>query len=148
MTEDIEGNRYNTAIAAAMGAVNDLYKLKTEAFGTHDVWHEALASLAACIAPFAPHTGEELWHLLGHSTSVNHDSWPAFNEKYIATDMVTVAVQVNGKLRGTVAVAADSAEATAVEAANADAKISGYLAEGQIVKTIYVPGKLLNFVIK
>jgi len=147
MTEDIEGNRYNTAIAAAMACVNELYKLKTEAFGQHDVWHEALESMAACIAPFAPHTGEELWHQLGHSSSVNHDSWPEFKKAYLATDTVTVAVQVNGKLRGTVQVAADADETAAVQAAQADAKIAANLESKQVVKTIYVAGKLLNFVV-
>jgi leucyl-tRNA synthetase len=148
MTEDIEGNRYNTAIAAAMTCVNDLYKLKTQAFGQHDVWHEALAALAACVSPFAPHIGEELWHQLGHSTSVHRDTWPKYDEQYLATDTVTVAVQVNGKLRGTIAAPTGSDEAAAVELTQADAKIAGNLAGKQIVKTIYVPGKLLNFVVK
>jgi leucyl-tRNA synthetase len=148
MTEDIEENRYNTAIAAAMTCTNELYKLQTVAFGQHDIWHEALASLAACIAPFAPHTGEELWHQLGHSTSVNHDSWPEFKEEYIATDTVTVAVQVNGKLRGTIQAPADSDKAAATDLAKKDAKITANLDGKQVVKTIYVPGKLLNFVVK
>jgi leucyl-tRNA synthetase len=148
MTEDIEGNRYNTAIAAAMTCVNDLYKFKAQAFGQHDVWHEALAALAACVSPFAPHIGEELWHQLGHSTSVHRDTWPEFDEQYLVTDTITVAVQINGKLRGTIAAPTGSDEAAAVELAQADAKIAGNLAGKQIVKTIYVPGKLLNFVIK
>ncbi|HSX42807.1 MAG TPA: leucine--tRNA ligase [Candidatus Saccharimonadales bacterium] len=148
MTEDIEGNRYNTAIAAAMACVNELYKLKVEAFGQHDVWYEALASLVACVSPFAPHTGEELWHQLGHSTSVNHDSWPEYNDEYLATDTVTVAVQVNGKLRGTVQVAADAGEDIVVFAARNDGKIAANLEGKQVVKTIYIPGKLLNFVVK
>jgi leucyl-tRNA synthetase len=128
--------------------VNDLYKLKTQAFGQHDVWHEALAALAACVSPFAPHIGEELWHQLGHSTSVHRDTWPKYDEQYLATDTVTVAVQVNGKLRGTIAAPTGSDEAAAVELTQADAKIAGNLAGKQIVKTIYVPGKLLNFVVK
>ncbi|HSX05150.1 MAG TPA: leucine--tRNA ligase [Candidatus Saccharimonadales bacterium] len=147
MTEDIEANRYNTAIAASMTCVNELYKLKTEAFGQHDVWHEALASLAACIAPFAPHIGEELWHQLGHSTSVHRDSWPKYDEQYLATDTVTIAVQINGKLRGTIQAPADSNQAKTEELAKADAKVAANIAGKQIVKTVYVPGKLLNFVV-
>jgi leucyl-tRNA synthetase len=127
VTNDIEQNHYNTAIAAAMACVNDLYKLKTEVFGKHEVWEEALNSLVAAIGPFAPHTMEELWHQLGHSTSAQHDSWPKYNEQYLVSDTVTLAVQVNGKLRGTIEVPQNSGEATAAEAAQADAKISGYI---------------------
>jgi leucyl-tRNA synthetase len=148
MTEDIEANRYNTAIAAAMTCVNELYKLKVSGFGKHEVWEEALTGLAACISPFAPHIGEELWHQLGHSTSVHRDSWPKWNDEYLVADTVTVAVQINGKLRGTVAAPADADEAKATELARADAKIAAYLEGATIVKTIYVSGKLLNFVVK
>jgi len=148
MTEDIEENRYNTAIAASMTCVNELYKLKTEAFGQNEVWHEALADLVACTAPFAPHTAEELWHQLGHSTSVHRDSWPKFNESYIAEDAVTIAVQLNGKLRGTLQAPTGSDEAAVVALAQADTKIAANLAGKDIVKTIYVANKLLNFVVR
>ncbi|HSX06672.1 MAG TPA: leucine--tRNA ligase [Candidatus Saccharimonadia bacterium] len=148
MTEDIEANRYNTAIAASMTCVNDLYKLKVEAFGQNDVWHEALMAVVACVAPFAPHTSEDLWHQLGHSTSVHHDTWPKYNDQYLTQDTITLAVQVNGKLRGTIQVPADSNEATAVQQAKADAKIANHLDGKQIVKTIYVANKLLNFVVR
>ncbi|HSX15850.1 MAG TPA: leucine--tRNA ligase [Candidatus Saccharimonadales bacterium] len=148
VTEDLEANRYNTAIAAAMTNVNELYKFKAEAFGQHDVWHEALTSLVACVAPFAPYAAEELWHQLGHSVTVHRDTWPKFDEQYLATDTVTLAVQVNGKLRGTVQVPTGCDEATATEAAKADPKIAANLDGKQIVKAIYVPGKLLNFVVK
>ncbi|HEY4160577.1 MAG TPA: class I tRNA ligase family protein, partial [Candidatus Saccharimonadales bacterium] len=148
ITEDIEANRYNTAIAAAMACTNELYKLKTEAFGTHEVWLEALEALVACTAPFAPHISEELWFQLGHSTSIHRDTWPKWNEEYLVKDTVTVAVQVNGKLRGTVDAPVDADEAKAVNLAEADPKIAGYLDGKQVVKTIYVPAKLLNFVVK
>jgi len=148
MTEDIEANRYNTAIAAAMTYTNELYKQKTKDFGTSDVWQEALAALVACIAPFAPHAAEELWFQLGHSTSVHRDSWPKYDEQYLVGDTVTIAVQVNGKLRGTISAPADSDEAVATEIAKTDSKITSHLDGKRMVKTIYVPGKLLNFVVK
>jgi len=148
MTEDIEANRFNTAIAASMTCVNELYKLKTQAFGQNDVWRGALASLVACIAPFAPFTAEELWHDLGHSTSVHRDSWPKYDAQYVQQDTVTVAVQVNGKLRGTIQVPTGSDQATATNLARAEAKIAGNLEGKEVIKTIYVPGKLLNFVVK
>ena len=148
MTEDIEANRYNTAIAAAMSCTNELYKLKADTFGTHPVWQEALEALTACIAPFAPHIAEELWFQLGHSASVHKDTWPKYDEKYLVEDTVTIAVQVNGKLRGTIQAPTDADEAKIVELAKADPKITGYLDGKQTVKTIYVPAKLLNFVVK
>lgn len=147
MTEDIEQNHYNTAIAAAMTCINDLYRLKTEHFVKHAVWHEALENLVACIAPFAPHASEDLWHQLGHSSSIHHDSWPKHDEKYLAQDIITIAVQVNGRLRGEVEVAAKADKDEVIIAAKADEKVAGYLEGNEIRKTIYVPGKLVNFVI-
>ncbi len=147
VSDDLEANRYNTAIAAAMECTNDLYKLKAVAFGRCDTWQQALAALVACIAPFAPHVAEELWHQLGHSTTVHRDSWPKADERYLLQDTVTIIVQVNGKLRGQIQAAASAQEAEIVDAAKADAKVAGYL-QGQIIrKTVFVPGKLVNFVI-
>ncbi len=147
ITEDLEQNRYNTAIAAAMAGTNDFYKLKTKHFGKSEVWQEALEGLVACVAPFAPHMADELWHQLGHSNSVHHDSWPNYDEKYLAQDQITVAIQVNGKLRGEVEVPADAKEEEVVKAAKANEKASAHLKDATIRKTIYVPGKLVNFVV-
>jgi leucyl-tRNA synthetase len=149
VTQDIEQSHYNTAIAAAMACTNQLYKLKTDNsnFGKHDVWQRALENLVACIAPFAPHTSEELWHQLGHSTTVHKDSWPVHDEKYLVEDTVTVVIQVNGKLRGEVQVASDANEEVVVAAAKTHEKAATYLTDQTIRKTIYVPGKLVNFVV-
>lgn len=147
MTEDIEQNRYNTAIAAAMACTNDLYKLKNTTFGTHPEWHAALESLVACIAPFAPHISEELWHQLGHSVTVHKDTWPTFTEAYLATDTITIAVQVNGKVRSEIEVAADADKDSILTAAKVDPKVVSYLDGQSLKKEIYVPGKLVNFVV-
>ncbi|HET7320603.1 MAG TPA: leucine--tRNA ligase [Candidatus Saccharimonadales bacterium] len=146
MTEDIEHNTYNTAIAAAMTMVNELFKLKAQDLKKNGAWKQALNALVACVAPFAPHIADELWQQLGHETSVQAGSWPMFNEDYIATESVTIAVQVNGKLRGEVQVAAEATEEAVVEVAKANEKVASYLT-GDPKKTIYVPGKLVNFVI-
>lgn len=145
-TIDLEENRYNTAIAAAMQCLNELYKLKEKNFGKNDVWQEAFESITACIAPFAPHIADELWQQLGHSSSIHHDSWPKVNEQYLVSDTITVVVQVNGKVRATIEVATDAAEETIIAAAKADPKLRAYL-EQDIRKTIYVPQKLVNFVV-
>jgi leucyl-tRNA synthetase len=147
MTNDLDANAYNTAIAAGMGFVNDLYKFKAQALVQNEVWLEALKAIVACVAPFAPHIAEELWHQLGHSSTVHRDSWPEFNEEYIATDTITIAVQVNGKLRGEISVPAGADQATVVAAAQANEKVAGYLGDQTIRKTIYVPNKLVSFVV-
>jgi leucyl-tRNA synthetase len=148
MTVDIEENRYNTAIAAAMGALNELYKLKAEVLGKNDAWQQALEAMVVCIAPFAPHASEELWFQLGHHTTVHVDTWPKWNDEYIAQDTFTVAVQVNGKLRGEIEVAADSPEDEVIVAAKANDRVKAHLDGHEIVKTIYIPGKIVNIVVR
>lgn len=148
MTKDLEENRYNTAIAAAMAAVNELYKQKVVALGRNDAWQQALEHVVVCIAPFAPHIAEELWFQLGHSTTVNSDTWPKWDEQYLVDDTVTIAVQVNGKLRGEIQVAADIAEADAIAAALATDRAKAHTDGLEIIKTIYVPGKIVNIVAK
>lgn len=146
MTADIEDNAYNTAIAAAMTAVNDFYKLKTASFGKSQVWLESLESLIACVAPFAPHIANELWHSLGHTTSVHKDSWPKWDESLLASDTMTIVVQVNGKVRANIEVPADADETMVVAAARADEHAASFLS-GEPKKTVYVPNRLVNFVI-
>ncbi|MGB4966842.1 MAG: leucine--tRNA ligase [Candidatus Saccharimonadales bacterium] len=149
VTADLEDQKYNTAIAAMMEVTNTLYALKAkDGFGDTAAWRFALESLVAMIAPFAPHVADELWHDLGHTTSVQRDSWPVLDEQYLVQDTVTLAVQINGKVRDEVSVAADAPEATAVENAKQSQKTAGYLAGKDIIKTIYVPGKLISFVVR
>jgi leucyl-tRNA synthetase len=148
VSSDLESLSFNTAIAALMECVNELYKLKAADRYTATEWQWALESLTQLMAPFAPHIAEELWQQLGGEGSVHLGNWPVYDEKYLVTDTVTIAVQVNGKLRGTVSAPAGSDEAVAVELAKADGKIAGHLADGHITKTIYVPDKLLNFVVR
>lgn len=147
ITLDIEENRYNTAISAAMSAVNGLFKFKVAALAKQPVWQDALEAVVCCIAPFAPYIAEELWHQLGHEDSVHVGHWPELRVEDLVADTVTYAVQVNGKLRGTIEIAADADQATAEQAARADAKVASYLECAVIKKTIVVPGKLVNFVI-
>jgi leucyl-tRNA synthetase len=147
-TEDLEENRYNTAIAASMEALNGLYKLKAEELGKNEAWQQALEAMVACMAPFAPHAAEELWFDLGHHTTVHRDTWPKWEAKYLATDTITIAVQVNGKVRGEIQVAADVSEEAAVAAAHANEKVKAHIDGHEIVKNIYVPGKIVNIVVR
>jgi leucyl-tRNA synthetase len=147
MTNDIEENRYNTAIAAAMGAVNDLYKAKTENFGKNEVWRQALEKVVAAIAPFAPHIADELWEQLGRSSSVHKDSWPKWDEELVKEEMITLAVQINGKVRGEIEVPADISEEAAIEAAKSNERVADHIADKAIKKTIYVKGRLVSLVV-
>ena len=147
VTQDLADLSFNTAIASLMECVNDLYRVKAEDKYASTEWQWALESLVQLMAPFAPHIAEELWQQLGHDESVHTSDWPAYDEKYLVEDTVTVVIQVNGKLRGEVRVAKDADEVTVVKAAKANDKAAGYLKGQTIRKTIYVPGKLVNFVI-
>lgn len=140
VTEDIEGMRFNTAISQMMIFVNHLYK-------TTKVTKETAKNFALVLAPFAPHLAEELWAFLGHSNTLSYESWPTFNPDLAKDDQITVAVQVNGKTRGTFEVAADISKDELFKIIKSDEKIAKYL-EGTIVKEIYVPGKICNFVVK
>lgn len=148
VTTDIENDHYNTAIAASMAALNDLYKLKVDNLSHNEEWKQVLENMIACIAPFAPHIADELWQQLGNSTTVHIDSWPQWNDNHLVSDTLTVVVQINGKVRAELSLPAGSGEVVAANAAKSNLKVAGYLEGKEIIKSIYVPGKLINFVIK
>jgi leucyl-tRNA synthetase len=147
VTMDIEGNRYNTAIASIMECLNTFYRLKEEKFGKNEVWQQALENMVACVAPFAPHVADELWELLGHSNSIHRDSWPKWDEQLIRDEMITLAVQVNGKVRAEVLVSADISEEEAIEAAKRAEKVAEYIKNKEIKKAIYVQGRIVSLVV-
>lgn len=147
VTEDLEAQHYNTAIAAMMQCVNDLYKAKAGGFVGVKAWQFALESLTQLIAPFAPHIADELWQDLGHNGTVNVDNWPVYDEKYLASDTITVVVQINGKVRAQMEVSSGVSQEEIEKMAKADLKVAGHLEGKQIKKTIYVPGKLISFVV-
>ncbi|MDB5176991.1 MAG: LeucinetRNA ligase [Candidatus Saccharibacteria bacterium] len=149
VTHDLEGQKYNTAIAAMMKATNELYELKAkDAFGGQTNWRFALESLVALVAPFAPHISEELWHQLGHDTSVHRDSWPQWDDTYLVSDTMTIIVQVNGKLRAKLEVAADASKEDIESLALAHDNVQVFIGDKQPNKVIYVPGKIVNIVVK
>ena len=148
VTSDIEEQKYNTAIAAMMQACNSLYDLKAKSgFDDTTSWRQALESLVMLVTPFAPHMSEQLWHDLGHEDSVNKGHWPVWDDKFLASDTMTIAVQVNGKLRAEIEVPSDADQSAVLAAAKANLKVAGYLTSDPI-KTIYVPGRLLSLVVR
>lgn len=146
VTRDIEDEKFNTAVAAMMEMVNGLYKIK-EADGVtqSDEWRFALESLLAILAPFAPHITEELWHELGHKTTIHRDTWPKWDDALIQSDEMTIIVQVNGKLRAKLQFPADATEEAVKTAALTDENVQRFVTGGP-KKVIYVAGKLVNIV--
>jgi len=148
VTEDLKQLGFNTAIATLMEYVNNLYKLKTQDdFANNEAWNFAITSLLQLVAPFAPHIAEELWAQTGHTGSIHTSEWPVYDEALLIEETLTVVIQVNGKLRGEISVTRGADEASVVAAAKADQKVARYLESQTIRKTVYVDGKLVNFVI-
>ena len=100
------------------------------------------------MSPLAPHVAEELWELLGHSKSLAYEPWPIFDPQYLVESEVEIPVQVNGKVRARVTLPKGSPQAVAEAAARQDPKVVENLAGKQVVKTVFVPDRLLNFVVK
>jgi leucyl-tRNA synthetase len=123
-----------------MVCANELTKLERRPRGV-------LEAFALLIAPFAPHLGEELWSRLGHLETLAYAPWPAFDPALVVEDRVTVAVQVNGKLRATLELPRGADEAAARSAAFGDERIRRYVDGAEVRKVIYVPDKLLNVVV-
>lgn len=147
VTQDMHELGFNTAIASLMELVNDLYKLKVEKpLGSKD-WHWALATLLQLLAPFAPHITEELWQQLGETGSIHTSNWPQWDDKYLLADQLIIVVQVNGKVRANIEVSTSATESEIKKAAIENEKIQSFLNGKEPKKTIYVPSKLVNFVI-
>ncbi len=141
VTEDIETFSYNTAVPAFMIAVGELAAQKCTS-------REVLEQLVVLMAPFTPHIAEELWHLLGHDTTVCDAEWPGWNEDYLKEDSVTMSVSFNGKTRFTLDFPADADKAAVEKAVMDSPQTAKYLEGKQVVKVIVVPGKIVNIVVK
>lgn len=138
VTEDIGNMNFNTAIAALMECVNELFKLKAVDGYRSVEWQWALESLVQLLAPFAPHIAEELWQQLGQDDSVHLGRWPVWDEQYLTAESWTIVVQVNGKVRSQVTVPAGSDESAVLAAAHDDARIQAYLSGKQPSRTVYL----------
>ena len=152
VTNDLTDLRFNTAVAALMELSNELYRIKDSSNGFKDAletWRSVLGRFVQLLAPFAPHIAEELWDKLGYNDSSIHVSgWPAWQEDVIAEQQATVAVQVNGKLRGQLLVDVDSSQDQVAELALKEDRVVSAIAGGEVVKTIYIPSKIVNFVVR
>lgn len=146
VTEDFHRESLNTAVAALMEFVNDLYKLKLEGFSND--WRFVLEDLLKMLVPFAPHISSELWQQLGNNDFIEKSGWPKWNEELLKTDEIQIIVQVNGKLRGKIKVSANSEKDEILAIARAEDNVSKFLQDKEILKEIFIPNKLINFVVK
>ncbi len=147
VTTDIEAIKYNTAIAAMMTLVNDLHKIKEDDTYASPAWQFALESLVQLMAPFAPHAAEELWRDLGHGDSIHISHWPELDEQYLVQDTMTLAVQVNGKVRAEIEVAADAEEEAIKQEALSQENVQAHLDGKEPKKVIYVQNRLVSVVV-
>jgi leucyl-tRNA synthetase len=152
VTDDFQGRwHFNTCISAIMELVNVLYGAE-EAIAQNAVPKDLLAAvqrdLVLLLAPFAPYLAHELWEMLGEKGSLLKAPWPKYDGALAKEEEIEIPVQINGKLRSRVVVPADATEETVVKRALADEKVQALISGKQIVKKIYVPGKLLNIVVK
>ncbi len=141
VSSDIEEMKFNTAIAAMMGLVNKISEVG-------EITRDELMILVRLLCPFAPHICEEIWEKLGGDGLCSVASWPEYDEAKTIDDTVTIGVQVNGKMRGTVEIAKDADKDTAIAAAKANDRVASSIDGKTVVKEIYVPGKIINIVVK
>ncbi len=150
VTEDIEGRfHFNTAISSIMELINLLYKFDAEKANKADlsILREALETVVSLLNPFAPHMTEELWEMMGHTTSLYFERWPVHNEKYMEEEIYIIAVQVNGKLRARVSVDADKTDEEVKDIILGDEKIKKWTEGKEIKKFILVKRKVANIVV-
>jgi len=140
VTSDIEEMKYNTAVSQMMIFVNEMQAAES-------VSKDTFEKFLIIFAPFAPHLAEELWQMLGYKDSITLQAWPKFDPKLVKDETIELPIQVNGKLRATIQVAADISEVEATDLAKADQNVKKHLDGQKIKKVIYVPGRLINFVI-
>jgi len=151
VTEDIrERFHFNTAIAAVMELVNQMYQLLESPQRDDHFWpvmREATEAMILLISPIVPHIAEELRQALGHSESVVKAAWPSYREDVLKTEEVLIVVQVNGKLRNRITVPADATDEEIKQVALQDTRIRDFIADKPIKKMVVIPGKLINIVI-
>ena len=139
VSADFENLKFNTAIAALMSLINDFTKKGS-------VTKDELKTFLILLNPVAPHITEEIWDTLNYGGYVYQQSWPEYDEAKTVESTIEIAVQVNGKLRSTISVPADGAKEDII--AQAKEELGDRIAGKEIVKEIYVPGKIVNIVVK
>lgn len=141
--DDYTNLRVNTVVAKLIEYVNYLTKTYPDTIPAG-----AVLPLIVMVSPVAPHIAEELWKKLGHDDTVTYEPFPTFEEKWLTDDEIELPVQVNGKVRGRITVAADASQEQVIEAALADEKVQEQISGKNLIKQIVVPGRMVNLVVK
>ncbi len=140
VTSDLEGLRFNTAISAMIEFINAVYK-------EPGLSRESAETFVLLLSPFAPHMAEELWRRLGHEKTLAWEAWPEHDESLVASDTVTISVQVNGKVLAQMETEGDADRHSVLERARASPNVARHLEGRAVRKEIYVPGRIVNFVV-
>ena len=141
VTNDLESLNFNTAISQMMIFINAVYK--------ESVFPKEYAEgFVKLLNPIAPFITEEIWEQLGHNSSIAHETWPTYEEEKTVENEITIGIQINGKLRSEITIAMNLEKDAVLELALKDEKVQNYLAGKEIVKSIVVPNKIVNLVIK
>jgi leucyl-tRNA synthetase len=146
--DDLERFSFNTAISAMMELVNEMMRMREAGSSGDPTWHEASCALALLLAPFAPYQAEELWARLGGPFSVHLQPWPTFDPALLEESEVEIVVQVNGKIRDRVLVAAGANEETVKAQALQSERVRASFDGKTVQKVVVVPGKLVNIVVR
>ncbi len=140
-------NMFNTAVAASMELLNAVNRFEDDSDQGRAVEREALESVVLMLSPIVPHICHALWQMLGHETALVDQRWPEVDESALSRDLVEIVVQVNGKLRGKISVAADADKQSIIDHALADPNAQRFIADKEVRKTVLVPGRLVNIVV-
>jgi leucyl-tRNA synthetase len=148
VTNDLERIRFNTMISTLMEFTNYIDKVKQAGVVDSLSWTATVDTLLLLLAPTVPHLAEELWQRTGHSYSIHNQSWPQWDEELAKDEEITLVVQVNGKLRERIVVSASITEVQAIQLVMESNRVKAHLKGKEIIKTIYVPGRLVNLVVR
>ncbi|MEE8341527.1 MAG: class I tRNA ligase family protein, partial [Candidatus Neomarinimicrobiota bacterium] len=141
VTNQINTLDLNTAISQLMIFVNELSKTDIQS-------KNVLEILLLLLSPFAPHISEELWQFLGHSSTLSYKPWPKYEEKFLKRKTILIPIQVNGKVRDTIEIDLDQSKEVVLSNAKKCNNIVKYLKDSELIKEIYVPSKIINFVVR
>ena len=148
VTDNLSDFRFNTALAALMECNNALIKQQNEPVARSAAFRNTLETMMQLLAPMAPHIAAELWHMTGHSGSIHTTEWPVYDEALTHDETFTLVVQVNGKVRERIEVAADTSEREIRMLALSNPRVASFIGEATVQKVIYVPGRLINIVVR
>ncbi len=148
VTEEITNMRFNTALAALMECNNALIKLQNDPVAQSAAFQRTLETMMQLLAPLAPHITEELWSLTGHAQSIHTTNWPTYDEAMTHEESFTLVIQVNGKVRERIEIASTASEHEVRVLALGNTRVASFIGESTVQKIIYIPGKLVNIVVR